>query len=178
MKVQALNLDGALLLTPTIYKDERGSFCETYNKQVFTSITQRDINFVQDNVSVSTKNTIRGLHYQSPNEQGKLVRVVRGKVYDVIVDIRTNSPTFGQWQGIELSDDGTQLWVPIGFAHGFMALTDEVEFMYKVTDYYTKSSEQSIRWNDPTLNIQWPITDTPIISDKDREAPLFNEIVF
>lgn len=178
MKIEHLKLNGAFLLTPTVHKDVRGSFCETYNKNVFTDITQRDINFVQDNVSVSVKNTIRGLHYQCPNEQGKLIRVTRGTIYDVIVDIRTTSPTFGQWQGIELSNDGTQLWIPIGFAHGFLALTDEVEFMYKVTDYYTKNSEQAIRWNDPTLNIQWPITETPLLSDKDMVAPLFNEIVF
>lgn len=177
MKVQPLELNGALLITAPIYYDNRGNFSESFNLRTFNELIGRNVSFVQDNVSISYKNVIRGLHFQSPHEQGKLVRVLRGKIYDVIVDIRKHSTTFGSWMGIELSADGTQLWIPEGFAHGFLTLTDNVEFMYKVTDYYNKACEHTIRWDDPTLSIDWP-TNNPIVSEKDSVAKTFTEIQF
>lgn len=173
MKIEHTDISGVCIIHPTVYSDERGVFFETFNSKIFSEQVNSNVTFVQDNHSISHKNVIRGLHYQNPNGQGKLVRVTNGAVFDVAVDIRENSSTYGKWIGVELSaDNKKQLWIPDGFAHGFLALTDNTEFQYKVTGYYNKATEHSIRWNDPTINIRWPISGTPILSVKDANAPL------
>lgn len=173
MKVEQTKLSGVYIIEPTVHSDQRGVFFETFNAKKFSEYIDSSVNFVQDNHSISNKNVLRGLHYQSPNGQGKLVRVSSGVVFDVVVDIRKESTTFGKWIGVELSaDNKKQLWIPDGFAHGFLSLTDNTQFQYKVTAYYDKSAEHSILWNDPMINIHWPITGTPILSEKDATAPL------
>jgi len=175
MKVKQTNLSGVLILEPIIYPDSRGSFYESFNIKTFEQSVGYKVGFVQDNHSISHKSVLRGLHYQHPVPQGKLIRVVRGALYDVVVDIRKESETFGQWFGIELSDKNKlQLWIPEGFAHGFQALVNDTECNYKVTDFRCVECERIIRWDDPTLNIQWPLP-SPIISEKDKLAPYFNE---
>lgn len=171
-----------LIIKPKVFSDDRGWFFESFNEKEFSSAVGKQVKFVQDNHSFSKKGVLRGLHYQTKQMHGKLVRVIRGSVYDVTVDLRNSSLTFGKWMGIELSaNNKKQLWIPGGFAHGFLALSDEVELSYKTTDYWHPSSEQSIAWNDPTLNIQWPnIGIDPILSFKDQQglswsqAPKFN----
>ena len=177
MEIQKTTIDGLLIITPTVFRDERGSFFEPYNKQLFAS-QGLDMEFVQDNQSVSYKGIIRGLHLQSPPfAQGKLVRVVCGSALDVAVDIRKSSPTFGQHVAVKLDSIENKLfWIPEGFAHGFIALEDNTIFQYKVTNFYNKESEMSIRWNDPTLNIQWGV-EVPVISDKDMQSPLFEDFI-
>ena len=166
------DLQDVKILEPKVFGDERGFFLETFRTESFNQhCAPRD--FVQENHSMSRKGILRGLHYQMQQTQGKLVRVVRGTVFDVAVDMRQSSPTFGQWVGVELSaDNKRQLWVPEGFAHGFYVMSDEAEFVYKCTDYYHPESERSLRWDDPTVAIDWPLVDgeTPSLSEKDAKG--------
>jgi len=173
MQVTKLSIDGLFVFEPRVFADERGAFFESFNKTRFKEATGLDLDFVQDNHSTSSKGVVRGLHYQlDPHAQGKLVRVARGAVFDVAVDIRKGSPTFGQWAGVELSArNHKQFWIPRGFAHGFLALEDDTEFLYKTTDFWHGASERAIRWNDPAIGITWPLTGTPIVSAKDQVAP-------
>lgn len=162
------------VLEPRVFADERGYFFESYNQQEFETAIGHTVAFVQDNQSFSGRGVLRGLHYQlPPHPQGKLVRCVRGSVWDVAVDIRKSSDSFGQWSGVELSEENhKQFWIPEGFAHGFVALSDAAVLLYKTTDYYARDLDRSIRWNDPELDIQWPVDGEPILSDKDARAPL------
>lgn len=167
-----------LIIEPKVFGDQRGFFFESYNQKAFQEKTGLDVDFVQDNHSRSVKNVLRGLHYQVKQPQGKLVRVVAGEVYDVAVDIRKDSPAFGEWEGIHLSaENKKQLWVPPGFAHGFLVLSDTAEFLYKTTDYYAPEHERCIVWNDNTLNIDWPIDGEPELSDKDRLGMKLSEAI-
>ncbi|HMP12205.1 dTDP-4-dehydrorhamnose 3,5-epimerase [Hydrogenophaga sp.] len=171
MKVTPTTIPEVLILEPKVFGDARGFFFESFNQKAFNEATGLDLNFVQDNHSRSAKGVLRGLHYQLlPHAQGKLVRVVRGAVFDVAVDIRKGSPTFGQWVGVELSEDNhRQLWIPPGFAHGFLTLSDSADFLYKTTDYYAPSHERCIAWNDPMIGVQWPeIGVAPLLSGKDQ----------
>ena len=171
MNVIKTGIPDVLIFEPKIFQDGRGFFQESYNKKNFENLTGLDVEFVQDNHSRSEKGVLRGLHYQIKQPQGKLVRVVRGAVFDVAVDIRKTSPTFGQWVGVELSEDNhRQLWVPTGFAHGFLVLSETADFLYKTTDYYAPEHERSILWKDPTIGIEWPIEREPRLSSKDREG--------
>ena len=173
MKATRLAIPDVVLIEPKVFGDARGFFFESFNQKAFNEATGTQHEFVQDNHSRSAKGVLRGLHYQVQQPQGKLVRVVRGAVIDVAVDIRKGSPTFGQWVGEELSEDNhRQLWVPPGFAHGFVVLSDAAEFLYKTTDYYAPQFERCIMWNDPTLDIDWP-TQLPILSDKDSKGQAF-----
>ncbi len=176
MEVIKTNIDGLLIIKPDVFGDDRGYFFETYSKSKYAEFGIEE-DFVQDNISKSLKGTIRGLHYQVGDKtQGKLCHVIRGKVLDVAVDIRFDSPTFGQYFSIELTgEDKTQLWIPPGFAHGFSVLSDEVLFVYKCTNYYSKPDERAILYNDPQLNIDWKV-ENPIVSEKDLKAKLFKEI--
>ena len=168
------------IIEPTVFEDERGFFFESFNHKRFEEAIGYNVTFVQDNHSKSTKGVLRGLHYQSPpHAQGKLVRVVQGEVFDVAVDIRRSSPTFGQWVSVMLSaDKKKQLWIPEGFAHGFITLSEIAEFLYKTTNYYAPRSERAIRWNDPEIDIQWPLFITPLVSSKDNEASDFEKTEF
>ena len=163
-----------VLIVHPVFKDERGFFTESFNQREFEARVGYPVTFVQDNHSRSSKRVLRGLHYQlAPSAQGKLLRVVHGAVFDVAVDVRKSSPTFGQWEGHELSEDNfRQLWVPPGFAHGFLTLSDTADVLYKTTDYYSPELDRSIRWDDPDIGIDWPLNGgTPIISPKDGAAP-------
>jgi dTDP-4-dehydrorhamnose 3,5-epimerase len=163
-----------LVLTPKVFGDARGFFYESFNARDFREVTGLDVDFVQDNHSKSSQGVLRGLHYQIQNPQGKLVRVVQGSVFDVAVDMRKSSPTFGQWIGEILSaDNHKQLWVPPGFAHGFVVLSESAEFLYKTTDYWYPEHERSLVWNDPQINIAWPIQDAPQLAKKDAEGSAF-----
>src|SRR5690606_38173823 len=175
MNVIQTAIPDVLILEPRVFGDERGFFLESFNQRAFNEATGLDVQFVQDNHSRSAKGVLRGLHYQlPPHEQGKLVRVVRGSVFDVAVDIRPESPTYGRWVGVELSEDNhRQLWIPPGLAHGFLVTSESAEFLYKTTDYYNPAAERSIRWDDPTLAIEWPLNGPPTVSDKDNAAPPF-----
>lgn len=175
MKVTALTIPDVLMFTPRVFSDARGFFYESFNQQQFNQRLGREITFVQDNHSYSTRGVLRGLHYQlPPKAQGKLVRVVAGVVYDVSVDLRRDSPYFGQWVGAVLSaENKRQLWMPPGFAHGFVTLSEEAELLYKTTDSYAPTLERSIRWNDPALKIDWQFTGAPLLAAKDESAPLF-----
>lgn len=167
-----------MLVTPSVYADDRGFFLESYNAAAFGIATESNVTFVQDNHSRSSKGVLRGLHYQlHPMAQGKLVRIVRGSILDVAVDIRRSSPTFGEWFAVELTEDNhKQLWVPPGFAHGFLTLSDHVDLLYKVTEYYSPEHDRGIRWDDPDIGIDWPdIGMSPILSDKDRDAPFLRD---
>ena len=168
MKITETSLSGVLLIEPKLFHDERGFFFETFNRERFRAAGMPG-DFVQDNQSRSRRNVVRGLHYQEPNPQGKLVRCVRGAVWDVAVDVRDGSPTFGQWYGVELTDENQRmLWIPQGFAHGFCALTD-ADLTYKCTDFWAPACEQTILWNDPEIGIQWPIdVAEAIVSSKDQ----------
>ena len=165
------------IIEPRVFGDERGFFFESFNQRAFEEATGVSVNFVQDNHSRSSKGVLRGLHYQlPPKAQGKLVRVVQGEVFDVAVDIRKSSPTFGKWVGEILSaENKKQLWIPVGFAHGFVVLSDTAEFLYKTADYYAPAHERSILWNDATLRIQWPDGIQPILSAKDAQGKAFTE---
>jgi dTDP-4-dehydrorhamnose 3,5-epimerase len=167
-------LSDVLTLEPRRFEDERGFFLESWNDNTFEELTGVKTSFVQDNHSGSKRGVLRGLHYQlPPHAQGKLVRAGVGSVFDVAVDVRRSSPTFGEWFGAELTtENGKQLWVPPGFAHGFLALSEWAELLYKTTDYYAPECDRSIRWDDPDIGIEWPIDGTPILSDKDAAAPL------
>ncbi|MCH7846211.1 MAG: dTDP-4-dehydrorhamnose 3,5-epimerase [Acidobacteria bacterium] len=174
MKTEPTPLDGVLIIEPRVFADDRGFLSESYNKKAFADATGFDGNFVQDNHSRSGRGVVRGMHYQlPPDEQGKLVRCIRGEVFDVAVDIRRSSPTFGDWAGALLSEENhRQLWVPAGFAHGFMATSDVADVLYKTTTYYAPDSERSIRWDDPTIGIEWPDVDVdPILNERDLAAP-------
>lgn len=168
MTVIATAIPEVLIIEPKVFGDARGFFFESYNAAQFTRETGLQLDFVQDNHSKSAKGVLRGLHYQIVQPQGKLVRVVSGEVFDVAVDIRKSSPTFGKWVGVHLSGENfRQLWVPPGFAHGFVVLSETAEFLYKTTDYYAPAHERCIAWNDPTLAIEWPIDFAPSLSAKD-----------
>jgi dTDP-4-dehydrorhamnose 3,5-epimerase len=170
MNVIKTKLNDCVIIEPKVFGDERGFFLETFQAERYSALAGITLPFVQDNHSRSSKAVLRGLHYQKTNPQGKLVRVVRGKVYDVAVDIRKGSATFGEWEGVILSEDNKkQFWVPPGFAHGFVVLSDTADFEYKCTDYYDPSDEGSILWSDPDLNIPWPIAN-PVLSSKDESA--------
>lgn len=163
-----------LVLEPKVFGDDRGFFFESFNQRDFAQLTGLNVQFVQDNHSRSAQGVLRGLHYQIQNPQGKLVRVTQGAVFDVAVDLRRSSAHFGKWVGVELSaDNKRQLWVPPGFAHGFVVLSDAAEFLYKTTDYWYPEFERSLRWNDPQIGIAWPIEDTPQLAKKDAEGSLF-----
>lgn len=175
MKAQALAIPDVVLFTPTVHGDDRGFFMESFNANAFEKATGFKPSFVQDNHSRSQKGVLRGLHYQlPPHAQGKLVRVTRGAVFDVAVDIRRRSPSFGQWVGHLLSEDNKlQLWIPPGFAHGFLTLSDTADFLYKTTALYAPQSERFIAWNDPELALEWPYEGTPVLSQKDSSAAAF-----
>lgn len=177
MKIDKTELEGVLIIQPRVYEDARGYFYESFNKSVFADAVCKEVNFVQDNQSRSSKGTLRGLHYQlPPKAQGKLVRVLNGEVYDVVVDIRSTSKDFGKWFGITLSDSNRkQLWIPEGFAHGFFTISEVAELAYKTTDYYAPSLERSIIWSDSEINIKWPKVCKPILSSKDAKALNLNE---
>ncbi|WP_419737100.1 dTDP-4-dehydrorhamnose 3,5-epimerase [Pseudomonas sp. COR18] len=176
MKATPTRLPGVVILEPKVFGDERGYFYESFNARAFQEATGLNPNFVQDNHSRSQKGVLRGLHYQMQNTQGKLVRVIAGEVLDVAVDIRRSSAHFGQWVGVRLSGENhRQLWVPEGFAHGFVVLSDYAEFLYKTTDYYTPSAERTIRWDDPTLAIDWEFEGVPQLSAKDQNGKLLHE---
>lgn len=178
MNIIKPDIEGLLIITPRVFEDERGAFMESFNKQKFDEAVGREVNFVQDNQSVSKKGVLRGLHFQSPPfAQGKLVRVIKGAVIDIAVDIRKNSPTYGDYVAVELTaENNEQFWIPEGFAHGFVALEDETTFLYKCTNYYAPQSEGTLLWNDPSLNIDWGISD-PIISEKDAIGQEFSNFV-
>lgn len=169
MKAIATKIPDLFIIEPTVFGDDRGFFFESFNSKKFAELTGQDVEFVQDNHSRSVKGVLRGLHYQVQRPQGKLVRVVQGEVFDVAVDIRKGSATFGQWVGVNLSaQNKRQLWVPAGFAHGFVTLSESAEFLYKTTDYWMPEFERCIRWNDPQLGIDWPVNDAPMVSEKDK----------
>lgn len=178
MNVTPLDIADVLLIEPKVFGDERGFFYESFNQQRFNEATGLGYDFVQDNHSKSAKGVLRGLHYQlPPKAQGKLVRVVAGEVFDVAVDIRKDSPTFGQWVGEILSaDNKRQLWIPPGLAHGFLVLSESAEFLYKTTDYYAPELERCIRWDDQDLAIEWPIIGEPVLSGKDALGKRLSEI--
>lgn len=169
MKIHMTAIPDVLVLEPRVFGDERGFFFESFNARAFREATGVDLSFVQDNHSRSARNVLRGLHYQIGQAQGKLVRCVQGRVFDVAVDLRRGSATFGRWVGQELSEHNKlELWVPPGFAHGFVVLSESADFLYKTTDYYAPEHERCIAWNDVELGIDWPIDGEPILSDKDR----------
>ena len=169
MKATPLAIPDVMLIEPKVFGDERGFFFESFNQRQFNAAVGYDVEFVQDNHSRSVKNVLRGLHYQIQHPQGKLVRAVQGTVYDVAVDLRRSSATFGQHVGVELSADNKRmLWVPPGFAHGFVVLSETAEFLYKTTDYWYPEFERSLAWNDPTVNIAWPLDGAPSLSAKDH----------
>jgi len=180
MKVIPTPLEGLLVIEPTVYGDDRGFFFESFNTRRFADLTGMTVEFVQDNHSRSARNVLRGMHYQIRQAQGKLVRVVSGSVYDVVVDLRKRSATFGQWFGVELSaENKRQCWIPPGFAHGFAVTSDFAEFLYKTTDYYAPEHERALLWNDPEVGIEWPLDGTPLLSAKDQNAlPLTQVEVF
>ena len=171
MKVTPTAIPDVLLVEPQVFGDDRGFFYESFNARQFKELTGLEPNFVQDNHSRSAKNVLRGLHYQIRQPQGKLIRVVAGEVFDVAVDIRKGSPTFGQWVGQTLSAENKhQLWIPVGFAHGFLVLSDYAEFLYKTTDYWAPEHERCIVWNDADLAIRWPLEGAPMLSAKDAKG--------
>ena len=181
MKIIDTQIPAVKIIEPAVFGDARGFFFESFNQSKFNQAVGYDVEFVQDNHSRSAKGVLRGLHYQlPPHPQGKLVRCVVGEVFDVAVDIRKSSPTFGQWVGVHLSaENKRQLWIPPGFAHGFLTLSEHAEFLYKTTDYWAKECEQAIIWNDPSIGIQWPAFDgQPLLSDKDQQAPKLSEQLF
>ncbi len=170
MKAVATAIADVLIIEPRVFGDARGFFYESFNQQVFNKVTGLDVSFVQDNHSRSAQGVLRGLHYQIEQAQGKLVRVVRGAVFDVAVDLRRTSPTFGRWIGVELSEENhRQMWIPPGFAHGFLTLSASADFLYKTTDYYAAQFERCIAWDDPVLAIDWPLAGrAPLLSVKDQ----------
>jgi dTDP-4-dehydrorhamnose 3,5-epimerase len=175
MKAQVTQIPGVLIVEPAIFGDDRGFFLESYNEKEMRNIGI-DAHFVQDNHSRSQRNVLRGLHYQISQPQGKLVRVVTGRVFDVAVDVRRDSPAFGKWVGVELSAENKRMfWLPAGMAHGFVVLSDSADFLYKATEYYAPKFERTILWNDTELGIEWPLTGQPILSARDAAAKTFRE---
>ena len=174
MKAIATSLAEVLVIEPTVFGDERGFFYESWNRKRFSALVGRDVDFVQDNHSRSARGVLRGLHYQIGNPQGKLVRVIAGEVFDVAVDLRRSSKTFGRWTGERLSAANRRMmWIPEGFAHGFLVLSETAEFLYKATDYYAPEHERTLLWNDPRLAIEWPLEGAPLLKPKDAAgAPL------
>ena len=175
MRAIPTSIPEVLVLEPKVFGDARGFFLESFNRKVFREVTGVDADFVQDNHSRSARGVLRGLHYQVQQPQGKLVRVVRGAVFDVAVDIRRGSPTYGRWAGVELSEHNhRQLWIPPGLAHGFLVLSESADFLYKTTDYYAPEHERSIAWNDPAIGIEWPLEGlgegAPLLSQRDRDG--------
>jgi dTDP-4-dehydrorhamnose 3,5-epimerase len=178
MNVIKTNIDGVVIIEPKVFGDERGFFLETFQAERYKEFAGINMSFVQDNHSRSGKNVLRGLHFQKTNPQGKLVRVVRGEVFDVAVDIRKGSPTYGQWAGAILSEENKrQFWVPPGLAHGFVVLSDIADFEYKCTDYYDPADEGCLMWNDPAVGIEWPEGIEPILSAKDQVGQTLAELV-
>jgi dTDP-4-dehydrorhamnose 3,5-epimerase len=178
MKVTPTELPGVLVLEPKVFGDARGFFMESFNQRTFDQAVGHEVKFVQDNHSRSARGVLRGLHYQlPPHAQGKLVRVTAGRVWDVAVDVRRGSATFGKWTGTELSGENhRQMWVPPGFAHGFVVLSDSADFLYKTTDYYAPQAERCVRWDDPALGITWPALDVQfVLSGKDAVGPLLQD---
>jgi dTDP-4-dehydrorhamnose 3,5-epimerase len=174
MKIETTNIPEVLIIEPRVFSDERGFFFESFNQRQWQQNTGLATTFVQENHSRSGRNVLRGLHYQIRQPQGKLVRVIVGEVFDVAVDLRRGSPFFGRWTGVHLSaENKKQFWVPEGFGHGFVVLSEVAEFLYMTTDYYAPEHERAVVWNDPDLAIRWPMTGEPILSPKDRDAPLF-----
>lgn len=175
MNVIKTALEGVLILEPKVFGDERGFFMESFNQRAFDEAAGHHVDFVQDNHSRSSRGVLRGLHFQlPPHAQGKLVRVTQGSVFDVAVDMRKSSPTFGRWVGVELTGTNhRQFWIPPGFAHGFVVTSDSADFLYKTTNYYAPQAEGALRWDDPTVGIEWPLQGiTPLLSPKDAQAPL------
>ena len=171
MNATCMAIPGILMLEPKVFGDARGFFLESYNRRVFRQVTGVDIEFVQDNHSRSIRNVLRGLHYQIRQSQGKLVRVVAGEIYDVAVDLRRGSRTFGKWVGFSMSAESKQIaWIPAGFAHGFLVTSESAEVLYKTTDYYAPEHERTLLWNDPALAISWPLAGEPLMTDKDRRG--------
>ena len=179
MEVKKTAIDGAYIIEPKVFGDQRGFFLETYSQKRYQDAGIPGI-FVQDNLSLSRRGVLRGLHFQNPNAQGKLVSAPMGEVFDVAVDVRVGSPTYGQWVGVHLSAENKhQLWIPEGFAHGFYTLSDEAEFLYKTTNYYAPESDTCVIWNDPAIGIEWPIVGEPTLSGKDvNGVPLMLAAVF
>jgi len=179
MQVTRTDIPDVLILEPKLFGDARGFFLESYNQRSFQEATGLNVPFVQDNHSRSRKGVLRGLHYQVQQPQGKLVRVVRGAVFDVAVDIRVGSPTFGRWVGVELSEDNhRQLWIPPGLAHGFVVLSEVADFLYKTTDYYAPAHERSLMWNDPEVGIAWPdLGEPPLLSAKDQQGHALRDLL-
>ncbi len=176
MKVVATDIPDVLIIEPKVFGDERGFFYESFNAAAFEAATGLKRSFVQDNHSKSQRGVLRGLHYQIQQPQGKLVRVVAGEVFDVAVDLRKSSPTFGRWVGTHLSaQNQRQLWIPEGFAHGFVVLSESAEFLYKTTDYYAPAHERSLLWNDPQIGIDWPFEEPPQLSQKDIDGKVLSE---
>jgi len=176
MNVIQTEIPDALIIEPRVFGDDRGFFFESFNERTWQEKTGLNTRFVQHNHSRSARNVLRGLHYQIRQPQGKLVRVLNGAVYDVAVDLRKSSPTFGRWVGVHLSaENKRQFWVPEGFAHGFVVVSDSADFLYLATDFYAPEHERAIAWNDPAINIDWPLTEKPLLSDKDRQAPLLKD---
>lgn len=179
MNIIRTEIPDVLIFEPKVFGDSRGFFFESFNKKIFDEAVNRNVEFVQDNHSLSAKGVLRGLHYQiEPFAQGKLVRCIEGEVFDVAVDIRDSSPTYGKWVGVVLSaDNHRQLWIPEGFAHGFLTLSEQAQFVYKTTNYYHPQSDRGIIWNDPDINIQWPTIDVPVnLSEKDKVQPSLKNI--
>ena len=174
MKVYPTEISDVLLLEPKVYQDERGFFLESFNRRTFREATGLDVEFVQDNTAFSVRNVLRGLHYQIRQAQGKLIQAMAGDIFDVAVDLRRSSPTFGKWVGVNLSG-GTHrmIWLPPGFAHGYLVLSEHAIVFYKTTDFYAPEHERTLLWSDPTLNIRWPLADKPIVSEKDRRGVAF-----
>jgi dTDP-4-dehydrorhamnose 3,5-epimerase len=178
MKVIKTELKDCVIIEPKVFGDDRGFFLESFQEKRYSELAGIKLSFVQDNHSRSTKNVLRGLHFQINKPQGKLVRVVRGEVFDVAVDVRKNSKSFGKYVSVILSSENKkQFWIPPGFAHGFLVLSNSADFEYKVTDYYDPNDEGSIRWDDSDLNIQWPLSEEPILSDKDAKAPFLRDAI-
>ena len=176
MNVTPTEIPDVLVLSPRVFADDRGSFFESFNRRAFAEAVGREVEFVQDNQSTSRRHVLRGLHYQEPQPQGKLVRALAGTIFDVAADIRPGSATFGRWVGVELSAaNRRQLWVPEGLAHGFLVLSESAEVLYKTTDFYAPSCERCLRWDDPTLAIAWPLTAPPLLSPRDAAAPLLGD---
>jgi dTDP-4-dehydrorhamnose 3,5-epimerase len=174
MEIKQTRIEGLKIITPRVFGDERGYFFESFNIRSFRDATDDVVEFVQDNESFSKKGVLRGLHYQVQRPQGKLVRVVTGEVFDVAVDLRKSSPTFGQWAGVTLSaENKKQFWIPVGFAHGFLVTSDTAIVAYKATDFYSPEGERSIAWDDPDIGIEWPVDMNPLVSEKDASAVSF-----
>lgn len=176
MNITPTEIPDVLVLSPRVFADDRGSFFESFNRRAFAEAVGREVEFVQDNQSTSRRHVLRGLHYQEPQPQGKLVRALVGTIFDVAADIRPGSATFGRWVGVELSAaNRRQLWVPEGLAHGFLVLSESAEVLYKTTDFYAPSCERCLRWDDPALAIAWPLTAPPLLSPRDAAAPTLGD---